>query len=199
MDVTNTKTKYNVGIFLFKDIETLDFAGPFEVFSVASELNGFEPFNVFTIAKTKYPIQTVHGLSVNPTYAFGNHPEIDILIVPGGVGTRKVVKDIETMNWVRKNQNSAQLTLTVCTGAMVLGMLGLLDGKEYTTHHLLFDEMANFAPNGHLIKGQRFVESGKIFTSAGISAGIDLSLHIVAKLFGNKVAEQTAKYMEYRT
>lgn len=189
--------KYNVGILLFSDIETLDFAGPFEVFSVASELNNFELFNVFTIAKTNAPVHSVHGLSVNPSYSFLNHPKIDILIIPGGVGTRKVVKDNEMMDWVQKNYNPSQFTLTVCTGAMVLGALGLLDEKEYTTHHLLFDEMKDFAPKGILVKGQRFIDGGKILTSAGISAGIDLSLHLVAKLFGNKVAKETAGYMEY--
>jgi len=191
--------KYNVGILLFPDIETLDFAGPFEVFSVASELNNFELFNVFTIAKTNAPVQSVHGLSVNPSYSFLNHPKIDILIIPGGFGTRKVVKDYDIMNWVKKNHNSTQLTLTICTGAMVLGALGLLDKIEYTTHHLLFDEMKNFAPKGILLKGHRFVDSGKIQTSAGITAGIELSLHTVAKFFGDKVAKETANYMEYVT
>ncbi|MFP4557137.1 MAG: DJ-1/PfpI family protein [Bacteroidales bacterium] len=189
--------KYNVGILLFPDVETLDFAGPFEVFSVASELNNFELFNVFTIGKNLEPIKTIHGLKVLPHHSLSNCPKVDILIIPGGFGTRQLVKDNEVMQWVQKNHQSTQLTLTVCTGAMVLGVLGMLDDKEYTTHHLLFGEMANFAPKGILIKGKRFVKSGKIFTSAGISAGIDLSLHIVGELLGHKVAQKTARYMEY--
>lgn len=191
--------KRNVGILIFDNVELLDFAGPFEVFSVASELNNFELFNVFTVSKNLEPIETINGLSVNPKYDFNSCPNIDILIIPGGFGTREVMKDYETLKWIEKVNLTTDITLSVCTGAMVLAKLGLLDGQKYTTHHLVFDEMHSIAPLAKLVQNERFVKAGKIFTAAGISAGIDLSLHIVEVLFGKKVAQDTAKYMEYNS
>lgn len=191
--------KRNVGILIFDNVELLDFAGPFEVFSVASELNNFELFNVFTVSKNLEPIETINGLSVNPKYDFNSCPNIDILIIPGGFGAREVMKDYETLKWIEKVNLTTDITLSVCTGAMILAKLGLLDGQQYTTHHLVFYEMHSIAPMAKLIKNERFVKAGKIYTAAGISAGIDLSLHIVEVLFGKKVAQDTAKYMEYNS
>lgn len=191
--------KRNVGILIFDNVELLDFAGPFEVFSVASELNNFELFNVFTVSKNLEPIETINGLSVNPKYDFNSCPNIDILIIPGGFGTREVMKDDETQQWIDMTHKTTEYTISVCTGAMILAKLGLLDGQQYTTHHLVFYEMHSIAPMAKLIKNERFVKAGKIYTAAGISAGIDLSLHIVELLFGKKVAQDTAKYMEYNS
>ena len=189
--------KRNVGILLFNNVELLDFAGPFEVFSVASELNNFELFNVFAVAKNPEPIETINGLSVNPKFEFSNCPQVDILLIPGGFGTRKVMIDNESLKWIEKVHQTAEHTLSVCTGVMVLAKLGLLDGQNYTTHHLVFEEMDSIAPQAKLVKNERFVKAGKIYTAAGISAGIDLSLHLVEILVGKKIAMETADYMEY--
>ena len=189
--------KKNVAILIFDEAEVLDFAGPFEVFSVTSELNNFELFNVFTIAKNTNPISAVNGLSVNPKYSFDNSPHIDILIISGGSGTRSQMQDTETLNWIKKVHQNTELTLSICSGSRLLGALGLLDGQPYCTHKEVYEHMQEIVPSGIPKKSERFVNFDKIFTSGGISAGIDLSFHIVEKLHGKEIADKTANYMEY--
>ncbi|BDD12522.1 AraC family transcriptional regulator (plasmid) [Fulvitalea axinellae] len=189
--------KKNIGILIFDEAEVLDFCGPFEVFSVTSELNGYELFNVFTIAKTTDPVSAVNGLSVNPKYGFDNCPDLDILVISGGSGTRSVINDTKTLDWVKRTHDVAELTLSICSGARLLGTLGLLDGKQYCTHHEVYEQMAEIVPTGFPKKDLRFVKAGNIYTSGGISAGIDLSFHIVEHLCGEEIAKGTAEYMEY--
>lgn len=187
----------NVGILIFDNAEVLDFAGPFEVFSVSSEINGNELFTVFTVAKNDHPVITVNGLSVNPEYTFENCPEIDLLIISGGEGTRSIMKDPETLNWVNKIHHTTLYTASICSGSVILGALGLLDHKKYCTHREVYEQMEEIVPSGIPQKDKRYIQEGKIFTSGGISAGIDLSFHIVELLFGSQVAKKTAAYMEY--
>ncbi|MFS4445433.1 DJ-1/PfpI family protein [Maribacter sp. 2307UL18-2] len=189
--------KRTVGILIFDDAEVLDFAGPFEVFSVTSELNNFELFDVFTVAKTIEPITAVNGLSVNPKYDFANAPDIDILIITGGAGTRNQMEDRETLNWIKKVHRGSLITASICSGSRLLGVLGLLDSKPYCTHHGVYDHMSKIVPSGIPQKSKRFVGFDKLFTSGGISAGIDLSFHIVENLHGKAIASVTAEYMEY--
>ncbi|WP_103068601.1 DJ-1/PfpI family protein [Aquimarina sediminis] len=189
--------KKNVAILIFNDAEVLDFSGPFEVFAVASQLHSFKLFNVFTVAKKQTPISAVNGLSVNPTYDFNNSPKIDVLIVSGGQGTIPLLKDTEVLNWVDKHHKTTELTLSICSGSRILGVLGLLDNQHYCTHHEVYDHMQKIVPTGIPQKDKRFTNCGKIYTSGGISAGIDLSFHIVEKLYGTEIANTTAKYMEY--
>lgn len=190
--------KKNVAILIYDDAEVLDFSGPFEVFSVASQLHDHSFFNVFTIAKEQIPISAVNGLSVLPKHDFKNSPKIDILIISGGQGSKPLLEDTETLNWVRKIHQSTELTLSICSGSRVLGILGLLDHQPFCTHHEVYEDMQRIVPTGKPQKNERFTNSGKIYTSGGISAGIDLSFHIVEKLHGKKVADRTARYMEYR-
>ncbi len=190
--------KRNVGILIFKEAEVLDFAGPFEVFSVASEVHNFELFNVFTVAKSKTPISAVNGLSVNPDYTFEDHPHIDILIIAGGSGTRPLLDDRHTLDWVEHINQSTEITISICSGARLLAKLGLLDGKPYCTHHQVYDHLKELVPTGLPQQDKRFVNAFKIYTSGGISAGIDLSFHIVGELYGKEVVQATAEYMEYR-
>lgn len=190
--------KRSVGILLFDNVEVLDFAGPFEVFSVSSQIHGHEFFDVKMVAKTLDPIKAVNGLSVNPDYSFANAPDFDILIVPGGMGASLVIKDEASLQWVEKAVAKSELTLSVCSGAGILAKLGLLDGKPYCTHHTVYSFVETLAPSAMPRKDERFIQSDeKIYTSAGISAGIDLSFHIVEKLQGKEIAENTAMYMEY--
>lgn len=193
----NIDKKLNVGILIFDEAEVLDFAGPFEVFAVCSELKNHTLFNVFTIAKTITPIFAVNGFSVNPAYSFSNSPQIDILIIPGGVGTRKQMVDKETLNWIKEHHKTSIYTMSICSGARLLGALGLLDNKAYCTHREVYEDMKEIVPSGIANPDKRFVQSGKIFTSGGISAGIDLSFRIVELLHGRIVTEETAYYMEY--
>ncbi|HEX2947652.1 MAG TPA: DJ-1/PfpI family protein [Clostridia bacterium] len=188
---------YNVGILLFDDIELLDFAGPFEVFSVTSELNNYELFNVFTVARNCEEKRSVNGLKNIPDYNFGNHPGIDILVIPGGVGSKTEMMKEDVLEWIYRNYSSSNITMSVCSGARFLGKLGLLDGLECTTHHEVMEHLKEIAPKAIINSTKRFTDNGRICTSAGISAGIDLSLHIVEKLYGIEVAGKTRAYMEY--
>ena len=189
--------KRNVGILIFDDAEVLDFSGPFEVFSVTSELNNHKLFNVFTIGETLNPISAVNGLSVNPKYNFIDCPEIDILIISGGNGTNDLMKNKITLDWIDKVHKKTEYTLSICSGSRMLAVLGLLNDKPYCTHHLVYDDMAEIVPTGIPKKEKRFTNSDKIYTSGGISAGIDLSFYIVEKLFGKSIADKTSNYMEY--
>lgn len=190
--------KKNIAILIFDDAEVLDFAGPFEVFSVTSQLNNYETFNVFTVSKTGKPVRAVNGLIVHPDHSFINHPGIDILIISGGQGTGKLTEDKELLEWVKMIQSKNELTLSICSGARILGKLGLLDNKPFCTHQSVYKNMEEIAPLGIPQKEKRFVQSDeRIYTSGGISAGIDLSFHIVEKILGKESARNTANYMEY--
>jgi len=189
--------KKNVAILLFDNAEVLDFAGPFEVFSVTSELKNSELFNVFTVARNSTAISAVNGLSVNPKYNFQNCPPVDILIISGGVGSRQAMVDKETLAWVEHIHQHTLYTVSICSGSRILGALGMLDNKKYCTHQDVYEHMAEIVPSGLPQKEKRFVQEGKIFTSGGISAGIDLSFHIVTLLYGSNTAKETAAYMEY--
>jgi len=187
----------NVGIFLFNDIELLDFAGPYEVFSVATEIQNHALFNVFTITEDGAGIRSVNGLRVMPDYDFKNHPHIDVLIVPGGNGTKVEMSKDAVLQWLKEQYNHSQITMSVCSGTRLLGKLGLLDNLKITTHHEVIDDMKMIVPTVMIEEKVKFVDNGKILTSAGISAGIELSLYVVAKLFGKEVANKAAVYMEY--
>lgn len=188
---------YNVGIFLFDNVELLDFAGPYEVFSVTSELNDYGLFNVFSITQDGTGIKSVNGLKLIPDYSFADHPHIDILIIPGGVGTKSEMAKEPVLEWVKRNYEIAKITFSVCSGARVLGRLGILDNKECITHHEVIPHLREIAPKAKINPDRRFTDTGKVMTSAGISAGIDLSLYIVAKLYGEAVKNKTIVYMEY--
>jgi transcriptional regulator GlxA family with amidase domain len=189
--------KKKVVFLLFDDMELLDFAGPCEVFSVANELGGWSLFEIETASATGARIRTVHGIVIQPDGALPGVHDTDILVIPGGRGTREVLKDSETIAWVQAMAERAELVLSVCTGSMVLAKAGLLDGLKATTHHTVFDEFEAMAPNTRLLRGARFVDNGKVITSAGISTGIDMSLHIIERLFGRVTADAVAAYMEY--
>jgi transcriptional regulator GlxA family with amidase domain len=189
--------KRNVGIYIFEKVEVLDFAGPFEVFSVASELHDHTLFNVFTFAEKPEIIKAVNGLQVKPDYDFTNCPDIDILCIPGGNGTRAEIAKQSVLNWFREKQTTTELTFSVCSGAMLLAKLALLDGLTITTHHEVIPDLEKLAPSAVIDYNARFTDNGDIFTAGGISAGIDLSLYLVEKLQGKKVADTTRIYMEY--
>lgn len=184
-------------ILLFDDVEVLDFAGPFEVFAVASELHEHTLFDIKTVAQELRPIRAVNGLSVNPDLALADAPQAEVLIIPGGAGSRAVMRDKTTISWVRDQAYAAEKALSICSGARILAAANLLDGLTITTHHEVMHEMPEYAPGAICIDNVRFTDNGQVLTSAGISAGIDLSLYVVSQLCGASVAEKTARYMEY--
>lgn len=195
----------SVGILLFDGVEVLDFAGPFEVFSRARMVPGpasrrsreSAPFEVFTVAKRAAPVQAIGELVVSPRYGFADAPRIDLLLVPGGWGTRALLDDDETLAWLKERAAAARLVTSVCTGALVLGKLGWLDGRRATTHWASLDLLASLSPKISVERERRWVDDGAVLTSAGVAAGIDMSLHLVARLCGEEVARETARYIEY--
>lgn len=196
--------KRNVGILIFPEVEVLDFAGPFEVFSRTRLTPGVEsrrtddsaPFQVFTVAKVADTITAVGGLRVIPDYGFANVPAIDVLVVPGGFGTRPLLEDAETLQWLDQVSQQATQVTSVCTGALLLAKLGLLAGKRATTHWGALTFLAQMDSSIAVQQDQRVVADG-IFTSAGVAAGIDMSLAVVESLFGQAVADETAHYIEF--
>ena len=186
-----------VAILLFDEIEVLDFAGPFEVFAVTDELSNHQRFRVVTVAPEQRAIRARNGLSVNPDHALADCPRPDILIVPGGFGTRALLNNQPVLDWIKAIHTTAEIVASVCTGSIVLGRAGLLDGLKATTHHECFELLRTHAPRTTIVETDRFLDNGRILTAAGISAGIDMSLHLVARLHGAAVAEKTARYMEY--
>jgi transcriptional regulator GlxA family with amidase domain len=186
-----------VAILLFDEIEVLDFAGPFEVFAVTDELAQHQLFRVVTVAPEKRPLRARNGLGLNPDHAIADCPQPDLLIVPGGFGTRALLQNLAVLDWIRTVNGTAEIVASVCTGSLVLGRAGLLAGLRATTHHECFDLLRANAPDTTVVETDRFIDNGRILTAAGISAGIDLSLHLVARLHGAAVAEKTASYMEY--
>ena len=187
----------NVAILIFDEVEVLDFCGPFEVFSVTGQRDNQNPFHVYTVAETLRPVLARNKLSINPAYEISKCPKPDILVVPGGYGTRREMNNTTLTNWIRGCAEDAELTLSVCTGALLLAKAGLLHGLSATTHHGAIDLLREVAPRTEVLDSKRIVDNGNIVLSAGISAGIDMSLYIVSRLLGSQQAEETASYMEY--
>lgn len=190
--------RLNVGILIFEGVEVLDFAGPFEVFAVADELNNYELFNVFTVADSKANVKTVNGLTVVPDFDFNSEPPIDVLIIPGGGGTRQACEDVKYLKWIDHRMKSARKTLCICSGARFLAKMGLLENLEYCTHHEVYDHIKEIEPKGLPRPDLRFRSCGDTTTTAGVSAGIDGSFHLLELLTNKTICEGTATYMDYQ-
>jgi transcriptional regulator GlxA family with amidase domain len=196
--------KRNVGILVFDDVEVLDFAGPYEVFSRTRLAPGVEsrrsldlaPFHVFTVARTTDPIHATGGLRVIPDHSFATAPRIDILVVSGGFGTRPLLQNTEILDWIQSVAARASTTTSVCTGSLLLAKAGLLHGRRATTHWGALDLLGSLDETIRVERELRFVDDA-IVTSAGIAAGIEMCFHVVESLCGREVAEDTARYMEY--
>lgn len=194
----------NVGIYIYDDVEVLDFAGPFEVFSVASRVavrqapDAPPPFTVFTVSRDGARVAARGRLGVAPAYGIDGHPDIDLLIIPGGVVDAELARPA-VVDWIRARAADAEIVASVCTGAFLLAEAGLLDGLEATTHWEDADDLAARHPRLTVVRDAGgWIDEGRIVTSAGISAGIDMSLHLVGRLLGRAMAERTARQMEYR-
>ena len=199
MNVTRT----TVGILIFDDVEVLDFAGPFEVFSRTRLVGGAEsrrsddsaPFDVFTVGRD-HIVTAIGGLKLIPHHSLADAPPIDILVVPGGFGTRGLLKDDATLAWIRQTAHRASQVTSVCTGALLLAQVGALRGRRATTHWAALDLLASI-DSTILVQRDARVVSDTVVTSAGVSAGIDMAFSVVEKLHGPEVARETAHYIEY--
>lgn len=199
--------KYNVGILLFDYVDALDFTGPYEVFNLTTYnendvkkllSNNLEdkPFTVNTVSQDGQQITVHNGLKVVPDYSFSDAPTFDIIIVPGGPlkAIKLVQSNKEIINWIESYQD--KIVASVCTGSFFLAKAGLLNGKKATTHRIALNLLERGFPEVKVIRGVKFVDEGNVITSAGISSGIQMALHIVSKLFGEETAQRTAHTME---
>jgi transcriptional regulator GlxA family with amidase domain len=186
-----------VAIFVFDEVEVLDFAGPFEVFGVTGWRTPPQPFDVFLVAADDRRVTARNGLEVIARHTFADCPPIDILVIPGGWGSRTQLARDDVITWVRSTAASAHLTASVCSGALILAKAGQLGEGPATTHHGAYDELRALDPSINVIEGVKMVDRGSVVTSGGISAGIDMSLGVVARLLGSAIAQETADYMEY--
>ena len=192
-----------VGILVFPQVEVLDFCGPFEVFSVTrlnerARREESSPFEVLLVAETTEPITATGGLRVIPDVSLEACPPLDVLVVPGGWGTRSEIKNERLLAWIRARGTAVETLTSVCTGSMLLGQAGLLDGRRATTHWRALPWMRESFPAVTVEEKLHVVEDGHVLTSAGISAGIDMALRVVARYHGDEVARNTARNMEYR-
>lgn len=190
----------SVGIFIFNDVEVLDFTGPFEVFFITRKQEGGEKqylYSVCLIGLTDGTITTRGGMEVRPHFSINSHPQLDRLIIPGGYGTRQLMHDESLINWLGSfNPRSTRLA-SVCTGSLLLASAGHLDGKSATTHWTVLDMMEETFPKVKVDRNRHVIIDEEVFTSAGISAGIDLALQMVRLDFGDLQANWTARHMEY--
>jgi transcriptional regulator GlxA family with amidase domain len=195
-------TLRKVGILVFPEVEVLDFCGPFEVFSVTRldeerRREESSPYDVVLVAERNETVVATGGLKVVPDHTLDDCPPLDVLVVPGGWGTRREMKNERLIAWISERARQVTTLTSVCTGSLLLGKAGLLDGKRATTHWWVLEEMRGWFPSIDVIDDEHVVEEGGVITSAGISAGIDMALRVVARHHGEAVARATARYMEY--
>jgi transcriptional regulator GlxA family with amidase domain len=195
-------TPMTVGILIFDEVEVLDFCGPFEVFASVRgpEREGTERdrlFRVVTIAEKGEIVSCRGGLLVKPHHTIADHPPLDVVVIPGGYGTRKERENPVILDWIAAQERTADVTTSVCTGAFLLAANGLLDGRQATTHWGSIDWLREHHPAIDVRDNARVVDEGRIVTSAGVSAGIDMALYVIGRMHGTAVAEETARYMEY--
>lgn len=190
----------SVGILLFDQIELLDFAGPYEVFTTASRVaarrNQPAPFYTRTIAKERRSITARAGLQVQPDLCFNDHHSFDLLLVPGGV-VDQVQRDPQHIQWLRDQRDHCQCIASICTGAFLLAQAGLAEGLSLTTHWEDLEDLARQFPSQRIEGQRRYIDHGSLASSAGIAAGIDLSLHLVSRLANPELARLTARQMDY--
>jgi transcriptional regulator GlxA family with amidase domain len=191
-----------VGILIYPEVEVLDFAGPFEVFCAVrlDEERRREqpsPFDVFVVAETLEAVRAAGGLRIMPEHDLESCPPLDILVVPGGWGSRAQVHNVRLIDWIRARAGGVEVTASVCTGSFLLGQAGLLSGRRATTHWRSLDRLRETFPDLRVERALHVVQDGDVFTSAGIAAGIDLALRVVARYHGEEVARATARHMEY--
>jgi len=189
MDLVKTEDIKNVAIFIFDGVQIIDYTAPYEIF-------GQQKFNVYTVAESTKAISTSMNMSVNPTYSFQNAPKPYILVIPGGEVDAQLDKP-EVIRWIQTQSAQAEHVLSVCNGAFFLAKAGLLDGLSATTFHRLIPDLKTAAPKTKVVSDKRYVDNGKIITSAGLSSGIDGSLYLISKIFGMDRARELALHLEY--
>lgn len=205
-----TTKPLTVGIFVFDDVEVLDFAGPFEVFTVADRLQPIAPFKPILVSENWGVVKARGDFIVEPHFYFANCPFLDMVLIPGGggkrsdgsvFGTRMEQHNLALREWLLRVALPAQRVMSVCSGALIMAQAGLFDGKSATTHRGAYGELRDIAQSQSrhfsVIENVKHVDTGKVISSGGISAGIDMALTVVGQTLNMRVAQDTADYMEY--
>jgi transcriptional regulator GlxA family with amidase domain len=185
-----------IAVFVFEGAEELDFVGPWEVLAMWAK-SFDDDVEVFTIATGTDPVTCAKGLRVIPDHTLDSAPEFDVLVYPGGEGNRAHIGDESIRSWLRKASERGALMTSVCTGSLVFADAGLLDGKPATSHWMWVDTLAGLGKDIELRKDDRFVDAGNVITAAGVSAGIDMALHLVARLHSEERAREVRRYIQY--
>ncbi len=185
----------NVAVLLFPGVQIIDYTGPWEVLGHA-RVDGHRAFRIYSVGETTSPIETAMGMTVIPSYDLARAPRPDILVIPGG-NVDPQLSHAAVIRWIQQSAKGAEVVLSVCNGAFFLARAGLLDGLEATTFAGMIDDLRTAAPKTKVVRDKRFVDNGKIITSAGLSSGIDGALHVIEKLYGKGTAQIAAVGMEY--
>ncbi len=191
------KAPLRIAIALFPDAEELDWAGPWEVLSAWAKNSPDDGVEVFTIARTLDPVTCAKGLRVLPDHTWESAPRFDVLVYPGGRGTRPQLGDEDVRGWIRKVASTGALMTSVCTGALVFADAGLLDGRPATTHWGSLELLPTLGRDIDVRPDERFVDAGEVITAAGVSAGIDMALHLVRRLHSEERAREVRRYIQY--
>lgn len=186
-----------IAVFVFEGAEELDFVGPWEVLTMWARMNPDDDVEVFLLAPTAEPVTCAKGMRVIPDHSWDTAPEIDVLVYPGGEGNRVQIGDETFRGWVRKVADSGALMTSVCSGALVYADAGLLDGKAATSHWSVLDVLPSLGNDIEVRPDDRFVDAGNVITAAGVSAGIDMALHLVARLHSVERAKEVKHYIQY--
>ena len=186
-----------IGIFLFEGAEELDWAGPWEVLAYWAQMWPGDEVEVFTLSREEGTVTCAKGLRVLTDHTWATAPEMDVLIYPGGIGTRKHLGDANYSDWLRELSDRGTLLTSVCTGSLVYADAGLLKGRPATTYWAAMDLLGELDPSIELRPNDRFVDSGEVVTAAGVSAGIDMALHLVARLHSVERAKEVRKGIQY--
>jgi transcriptional regulator GlxA family with amidase domain len=186
-----------IGILIFDDVEELDAVGPWEVLAAWTQQWPEDGWAVTVLSRDGEPVRAAKGLPLVPLVSAAEAPPLDVLVHPGGQGTRPLLKDEEHLDWVRAERARVPLMTSVCTGSLVYAAAGLLTGRPATTHWSALDLLAELDPSVDVRPSDRFVDDGDVVTSAGVSAGIDMALHLVARLAGLDRAREVQRYVQY--
>jgi transcriptional regulator GlxA family with amidase domain len=186
-----------IGVALFDGAEELDWAGPWEVLAAWAEQWPDDGVRVFTLAREDRPVTCAKGLRVLPDETWATAPPLDVLVYPGGRGTRRELAEEAVLEWIRGAAAGGTVVASVCTGSLVLAAAGLLDGKPATTHWQSLELLPTLGREIEVRPGDRFVDNGNVITAAGVSAGIDMALHLVARLHSPERAREVRRYIQY--
>lgn len=187
----------HIGIVLFPDVEELDAVGPWEVLAAWTRRFPEDGYAVSCLSRSGGVVLCAKGLSLQAHHSFADGPKLDVLVYPGGQGTRPQLEDREVLRWVRQRRADVPLMTSVCTGSLVYAAAGLLSNRPATTHWASLDRLTELDPTIIVRRDERFVDDGDIITAAGVSAGIDMALHLVARLAGSDRAREVRKYIQY--